>query len=247
MPAKPEPSSLFTGKPHMTFDKEGRLKRWLKDKKNWYRIIVPLLLVIAFFVAARIIDLDQYLEIVRKWIWQFGPWGPTIFVGVYVTAVLLLLPGLPLTFVAALIFGSLKGYLIMLAASNLAAIIGFLVARYLARESFESRVRGFESFQKLMNLVEKNQWLAIPFVRLMPIFPFALNNYALGLTRVPFWRYLLFSEMIFLPMNAVWVFGANSFYSVITSGEVSWVVAGGATAAGFFVLALGYAGKRVFG
>ena len=231
----------------MAPNKKGRLRRWLKDRRNWTRILVPLVLVVALFVAARTIDLDQYLETVRKWVWQFGPWGPVAFIGIYVTAVLFLFPGLPLTFVAAFIFGSLRGYLIMVAASSLAAISGFLVARYLAREILERRIRGFESFQKLMDIVEENQWLAIPFLRLMPIFPFALNNYALGLTRVPFWRYLLFSEIIFLPMNAVWVFGANSLYSAMTSGEVSWGVAGAASGAGLLLLVLGYAAKRTFG
>ncbi len=224
-----------------------RLKDLLSDKKKWKRYFGPLLLIGALFVATRAIDLDHYLQAIQKWIWQFGPWGPAVFIGVYVTAVLLLFPGLPFTLLAAFLFGSLKGFLVMMAATNLAAIAGFVIARYLARDTLERRLQNFDAFGKLMKLVEKNQWLAIPFVRLMPIFPFSLNNYALGLTHVPFWSYLLFSEIIFIPMNAVWVFGANTVYTAMTSGEISLAVMGGATAAGLLVLALGYAGKRFFG
>ena len=231
----------------MTSNKAKRLKDLLTDKQKWKRYFGPLLLMAALFVVSRTIDLNHYLQDIQKWILQFGHWGPAIFIGIYVAAVLFLFPGLPFTLLAAFLFGSLKGFLVMIVATNLAAIAGFMIARYLARDMFERRLRKFEAFKKLRSLVEKNQWLAIPFVRLMPIFPFSLNNYALGLTHVPFWRYLLFSEIIFIPMNAVWVFGANTVYSAMTSGEISLAVMGGAAAAGLLVLALGYAGKRFFG
>jgi uncharacterized membrane protein YdjX (TVP38/TMEM64 family) len=223
-----------------------RLKKWVADKKNWKRFFGPLLCIAVLFTAARVIDLNHYLQIGQKWIWQFGPCGPVAFVGLYTMAVLFLLPGLPFTLMAAFLFGSLKGYLVMMVASTLAAIVGFTVARYLARETFERRLRAVESFEKLTDLVEKNQWLVISFIRLMPIFPFSLNNYVLGLTNVPFWRYLLFSEIVFIPMNALWIFGANTIYAAMISGEISWSIMGAAFTAGLLVLALGYAGKRVF-
>jgi hypothetical protein len=47
-------------------------------------------------------------------------------------------------------------------------------------------------------------------------------------------------------MNALWVFGANTLYAAMISGDVSWVIAG-AAAAGLLLLVLGYAGKRAFG
>jgi len=48
-------------------------------------------------------------------------------------------------------------------------------------------------------------------------------------------------------MNAAWVFGANTLYAAMIPGDLSWGIMGGAVAAGLLVLALGYAGKRVFG
>ena len=34
------------------------------------------------------IELDDYLQIVQKWVSQFGPWGPVVSVGIYVAATL---------------------------------------------------------------------------------------------------------------------------------------------------------------
>ena len=230
----------------MASSKRQRLKDLLADRRKWKRYFGPLLLIAALFIASRTIDLNHHLQDLQKWILQFGHWGPAIFVCVYVTAILFLFPGLPFTILAAFLFGSLKGFVVMMVATNLAAIAGFAVARYLACAMLERRLAKFGTLEKLRTLVEKNHWLAIPFVRLMPIFPFSLNNYALGLTHVPFWRYLVFSEIVFIPMNAVWVFGANTVYAAMTSEEVSLAVMGGATAAGLLVLALVYAVKRLF-
>lgn len=172
----------------MVLNKKRRIKKWVTDKNNWKRLFVPLLILGILFTAARMIELDDYLQIVQKWVWQFGPWGAVVFVGIYVAATLFLFPGMPFTIMAAFLFGSLWGFVVMTAATTLAAVIGFMVARYLARDALERWLRAFESFEKLTDLVEQNSWLAIPFVRIMPIFPFSLNNYALGLTHLPFWR-----------------------------------------------------------
>jgi uncharacterized membrane protein YdjX (TVP38/TMEM64 family) len=94
--------------------------------------------------------------------------------------------------------------------------------------------------------VEENHWLAIPFVRIMPFFPFAINNYALGLTRIRFWSFLLVSEIVFIPMTAVLVFGASALYSAMVRGEISWWLILGSIGAGLVVLLLGMAGKRRF-
>ena len=55
------------------------------------------------------------------------------------------------------------------------------------------------------------------------------------------------SQLIFLPMNAIMVFGANTLYSALTGGEISWWMVGGSLAGGLMVLLLGYAAKKKYG
>lgn len=232
-----------TGK-HMHFKVWERLRAWLGEGKKY--IILAFLLITALFILGRLIDIDRYLQIAQKWVWSLGPWGAFAYIGIYIAATLFLLPGTPFTLLAAFLFGSLRGYLVMVAATTLASVAGFLIARYLAKEAVERRLSGMENFSKLKAMLEKNHWIAIPFVRLMPIFPFSINNYALGLTQIPFWSYLFFSELVLLPMNAVLIFGAGALYNATVKGEISWVLIGITTGAAFVVLALGYLAKRVF-
>lgn len=223
-----------------------KLEQTGKRIRPYLKLIIPLILAGGLFAAGRFMDLNHHLHGIQKWIWQFGSWGPIVFVAIYVAAMLVLLPGTPFTILAAFLFGNLWGFLTMMAAGTLAAAVAFLMARYLARDTVARMLSDVQSLEKLKQLIEANNWFVIPFIRLMPIFPFAVNNYAFGLTDVSFMRYMVLSLVVFIPMNAAMVLGANSLYAALTGGEVSWPIMGGAAAAAVLILGIGYAGKRLF-
>jgi rhodanese-related sulfurtransferase len=50
-----------------------------------------------------------------------------------------------------------------------------------------------------MKGVEAEGWRFVAFVRLVPLFPFNLLNYLMGLTRIPFLQYVLASYLFMLP------------------------------------------------
>ncbi|MBF0177666.1 MAG: VTT domain-containing protein, partial [Magnetococcales bacterium] len=79
----------------------------------------------------------------------------------------------------------------------LGAGIAFLIARHLAGEWVARRAGGMAG--RLLAGVEAEGWRFVAFVRLVPIFPFNLLNYALGLTRIRFAPYLLASLICMAP------------------------------------------------
>lgn len=198
------------------------------------------------FVIGRLIDVDRYITVVQQWVQRLGPWGGVIYIFIYVGATLLMLPGTPFTLLAAFLFGSLWGYLIMVAATTLAAVAAFLIARYAARGWVQKRISHSGIFEKFLMMIQENTFLSIVFVRVAPFFPFAINNYVLGLTKISFWSYLLYSELVFIPMNAVWVLGAFAIYRAMIRGEISWVLIGSSAAAGILMLLLARAAKKTF-
>ena len=222
------------------------LKHWIKTPRNWTTVILPLLLILAAIVAGRMIEVHVYIEAIQEWIFSFGLWGPVVYILIYVAAELAFLPGTPFTILAALFFGVLWGFAIMLVAATLAAAAGFIIGRYLAKERFQKRLADKEEFQKLTRWVEENPWLAIPFIHIMPIFPFSLSNYALGLTRIKLRTFLLTSVTAFVPLTGMLILGANALYRTMVRGEISWWLILGTTGAGLAVLVLGLVGKRTF-
>ena len=106
--------------------------------------------------------------------------APLVFVGIYAMATLLFLPGSLMTLLGGLMFGPLWGTFLNLAGATLGATLSFLAARYLAADWVERKSSGW--MRKLKDGVEEEGWRFVAFVRLVPVFPFNLLNYALGYT-----------------------------------------------------------------
>ncbi len=137
---------------------------------------------------------------------------------VYVGATLIGVPGMPFTLLSPFLFGIGPAFVVMVVGSAISAALGFLIARYLARDALAERLAGTDGFARLSALVEEHDWAVIPVLRIVPIAPFAVVNYGFGLTGISFWRYFGWSELAMIPMNAVLVVGAGLVVDASTRG-----------------------------
>jgi uncharacterized membrane protein YdjX (TVP38/TMEM64 family) len=125
------------------------------------------------------------------WVPTLGPWGPVAFMAGYVLAAIAFVPGSVLTLAAGAIFGLAAGTLYVFIAASLAACAAFALARTVARGAIERRLSGNASFAVIDRAIAAEGRKITFLLRLSPVFPFSLLNYALGLTRVRFVDYLL--------------------------------------------------------
>jgi len=137
------------------------------------------------------------ISLLQQRIEQAGVAGPLLFMAAYVLATVLFLPGSVLTLAGGALFGPVWGALYNLTGATIGAAMAFLVARYLASAWVEQKSAG--RLKQLKEGVEKEGWRFVAFVRLVPLFPFNLLNYALGLTRIKFLHYLLATYICMLP------------------------------------------------
>ena len=126
-----------------------------------------------------------------------GMAGPLVFIALYALATVLFLPGSIITLAGGALFGPLWGTLWNLTGATLGAALAFLVARYLGAD-WAARRSGAR-LQRLNDGVASEGWRFVAMVRLVPLLPFNLLNYALGLTRIPFVTYVLTSWVFMLP------------------------------------------------
>jgi uncharacterized membrane protein YdjX (TVP38/TMEM64 family)/rhodanese-related sulfurtransferase len=164
--------------------------------KTLLRWLLGLMLVIAVGTAVALRDRFDAAAL-QAWVEGAGAAGPLLFMAVYALATVLFLPGSVITLAGGVLFGPVWGTVYNLTGATIGAALAFLVARYLAAGWVTQRTGG--RMRQLVDGVEQEGWHFVAFVRLVPLFPFNLLNYALGLTRIRFWHYVLASYLFMLP------------------------------------------------
>lgn len=137
------------------------------------------------------------IALLQGWVDSVGVAGPLLFILIYTVATVLFLPGSILTLAGGAMFGPIWGTVYNLTGATLGASIAFLIARYLASDWVERKTGG--RLARLKHGVEAEGWRFVAFVRLVPLFPFNVLNYALGLTKIRLLHFSLASLVFMLP------------------------------------------------
>jgi uncharacterized membrane protein YdjX (TVP38/TMEM64 family) len=167
------------------------------------------------------------------------PAAPLIFLAVHVVASLIFFPRTVLAVAAGVVFGVWGGTLWSALGSVLGAVAGFMLARYVNSGLVD--LESLKRFGPVLLRAESGGWRAVAALRLIPVIPHTLANYALGLTRLQLADYALGSLLGQLPMTiACAEFGAAG--ETLAAGKAGWVAP---TLVGLAVLAASVALPRL--
>jgi uncharacterized membrane protein YdjX (TVP38/TMEM64 family) len=180
------------------------------------RILV--LCVLCAGIAAAIVWHDSIsIENLTAWVAQAGWIAPLAFIAGYAIATVFFLPGLVFTLAGGALFGPVYGTLYNLSGATLGATLAFLTARYLAHGWVARRAGG--RVQQLVAGVEREGWRFVAFVRLVPLIPFNLLNYALGLTRIRLSHYIITTFIFMAPAGAAYTYLGYAGRELAGAGE----------------------------
>jgi len=169
---------------------------------QWLRVVLLCLLVVGIAAAAGLETASKAHEI-SAFIDRFGPLVPVAFVLVHVLASLVFVPRSAMAVVAALLFGFWEACWWSTLGSIAGAMAGFLIARYINSDFIVPEE--MKRIGPLLERAEDGGWRAVAVIRLLPLLPHALINYALGLTRLSLAEYTLGSLAGMLPETYVFV------------------------------------------
>jgi uncharacterized membrane protein YdjX (TVP38/TMEM64 family) len=170
------------------------------------KIALALALIILAAIAAITFDLKGGLRSALVWIDSLGPWAPAVFILLYIVATVLFVPAWLLTVGGGALFGVLLGSIYTSIGSTLGATCAFLIGRSLARDILAKRLNQNPRLKALDDALARQGWKIVGLVRLSPIFPYNLMNYAFGLTRVSLRDYFLASWVGMLPGTVMYVY-----------------------------------------
>lgn len=153
-----------------------------------FRAAAVVVLIAALLLFGR--RVAGYLPEFSAWVDGLGVWGPIVFVLGYTVATVAFIPGSLLTLAGGAIFGLAEGTALVFVGASLGATAAFLASRYLVRGAIEKRVAAEPRFAAIDRAVGREGFKIVLLLRLTPVVPFVLLNYALGLTRVKLGDYV---------------------------------------------------------
>lgn len=163
------------------------------------KLIFFIIAVTALIAASLILPVKQWLVALLDFAGDLGAWAPGFIILIYITACLLFVPGSIITLGTGFLLGFTTGTITVSIGSTLGACAAFLAGRTFARGWIEEKVIGNERFIKLDRALGEQGFKIVLLLRLSPVFPFNLLNYALGLTRINFSRYAAATWIGMLP------------------------------------------------
>jgi uncharacterized membrane protein YdjX (TVP38/TMEM64 family) len=170
------------------------------------RLLLLVGLVAAVAAAAWLLPLADWVTELARRARDTGALGVGVFVAAYVVSTVAFLPGSILTLAAGFAYGPVWGLLIVSPASVLGATCAFLLGRTLLRGWAEERVARSARARAIDAAVEREGFKIVLLLRLSPLVPFNLLNYALSLTRVSVRTFVVASFVGMLPATALYVY-----------------------------------------
>ncbi len=162
-----------------------------------FALALAAIAVFAFFY-------QQHAPAIIDWIDSLGLLAPVFFLLLYCMATIFLLPTMVLTLAGGALFGPVVGTLFNWVGASLGAACAFCISRYLVFDRMASMKNA--RLNKLIKGVENQGWKFVALARLVPIIPFNLVNYGLGVTRIKLSHYLIATTIFLIPAEIVFTY-----------------------------------------
>lgn len=170
------------------------------------RLIVAAVVALVLFAAALFLPVGRWLLSVVDYVRDAGAIGFVLYMVIYVAATVLFIPGSILTMAAGFLYGVSGGMALVVPAAIVGATLAFLLGRSVARDAVAERVATTRWFRAVDDVTGSDGFKIVLLLRLSPVVPFSLINYALGVTKVRTRDYVVASAIGILPGTLLYVY-----------------------------------------
>jgi uncharacterized membrane protein YdjX (TVP38/TMEM64 family) len=183
----------------------------MKSKKMWVfagTIVVILCLNHIFGWSSYISNMDN-LAFLKQAVEDNLPYAIAIYMLLTIAGcAFLALPGVTFAIFAGLLFGPVLGTICCSAATTIGAVLAFAAGRFFLKDAVRPMVIKNKYLNKwLFDNSGKNQLFVLIITRLVPVFPYNLQNFAYGITDIKFSTYMIGSLVFMLPGTAMYTVG----------------------------------------
>ncbi len=175
-------------------------------RASWLKLGIFCVIVAGLYLGLKGLGIDVATvspQRVRQFVLSFGALAPLVYLVAYGQP-LVPLPAMVMTLTAGIAFGPIWGVPAALIGSTVRACGQFLIAKRLGRETVERFLKG--RLSRLDEQIGQNSFRTVLLVRLIPNFPFDVQNYGLGFTQVRFLPYAVATFLGMLPGSITYVY-----------------------------------------
>ena len=160
----------------------------------------------ALVVGARFLPLAHWTIQLVALIRESGAWGVLLFVAVYAVSTVALLPGSVLTMLAGFVYGPVYGLLVVVPAALLGTTSAFLLGRTVLRDWVRRKMAQSPRTKALDQAIDRDAFKLVLLLRLSPLVPFNVLNYALSLSGISLGRFVLATLIGEIPGGWLYVY-----------------------------------------
>ena len=174
--------------------------------------------IVLLGIAATQFPIADWLTGLVRWIDAHKETAWIVFIGTYVAATVLMVPGAILTVAAGYVFGVLYGTALVSVSSILGATLAFVIGRALGRGWVRNRIGSDPRLSAIDRATEERGFFVMLLLRLSPVFPFNVMNYLMSLTGMRLSHYFFGSWIGMLPGTLLYVYigsAANDLTSLL--------------------------------
>lgn len=163
---------------------------------------------------------DTRVSHLKEWATRLGPTGLLLYGLLYVVSMTLGLPSAPFLVAAGALWGVTQGFILMLSSAHLGAVIAFLFARTMGRASLQKM--DLKTLNHWEQMIARGGAPLILLLRLIPVIPFNIINYAAGLSSLPLHRFILGNAAPFVPLVFLQVLLGSAALQIRWSDPSTW-------------------------
>ena len=184
--------------------------------KKYIKIITFAFIIVLILVLNHYFGWSEYLSdaanlmFLKETVEEHFLWALCIYIVLTIIGcVVLALPGITFAVAAGILFGPFMGIFACLTATTLGAMFAFLVGRFFLKESVKPMLEKNRLLKRLLFSADgKSDMIVLMITRMVPLFPYNLQNFAYGITDIGFWKYSIFTFIFMLPGVSFFTIGS---------------------------------------
>lgn len=190
----------------------------MKMKTKYIKLIIFIALVIIILILnnnyklyEKINNLDNFKFMINENIIKAS------IIYIIITAIgssVLALPGVTFALFSGILFGPILGIILCSISATMSASISFIISRFFLKDSVKPLIEKNKYLNKILfEDGNKNAIMLLMITRLVPLFPYNIQNFAYGITDISFTLYTIYTFIFMFP--------GISLFTIASAGIIS--------------------------